>query len=337
MIGYRAVAAAYAVVVLLLKVIKMENNVKKTIVGDRSIAFAVEPQAVSAAIRKAVIALSDRRLIAPEIIEWDTETRLIYVTGDYIRLSIRLGSMTADEFSVFLSSAFGVADLILQNGRLSSASLVLDPDAIYVDAHSSEGRFVFLPLTTDTVVTPAQFYSNLRSKATEWMEHLPAQSANRMLRIRQMLNDNHITNEVIKAELHAHANGTGGMPGFPANHPGASPSGVAEPEQEKEVLVLRCRERPGLVFRASSFPYHIGREAPTNEGRFPNDQEYRRVGRKHCVIEKEGSRYYIHDLGSRNRTFVNDKVIPTLTKSVIQAGDVLRVAFYSFDVTIERR
>lgn len=49
------------------------------------------------------------------------------------------------------------------------------------------------------------------------------------------------------------------------------------------------------------------------------------VSRNHCQVLREGSAYFVEDLGSRNGTFLNDDVEKVAGKRQLRAGDVIRV------------
>jgi pSer/pThr/pTyr-binding forkhead associated (FHA) protein len=49
------------------------------------------------------------------------------------------------------------------------------------------------------------------------------------------------------------------------------------------------------------------------------------VSRKHALIEKEGSNYYVMDKGSTNGTYVNNNPIGSCERVRIQSGDVIMV------------
>jgi pSer/pThr/pTyr-binding forkhead associated (FHA) protein len=58
------------------------------------------------------------------------------------------------------------------------------------------------------------------------------------------------------------------------------------------------------------------------------------ISRKHCLIETRGQEVLVHDLQSRNGTFVNNE--PVKQETVLLNGDVLRVGPVEFDVAIEQ-
>jgi hypothetical protein len=54
------------------------------------------------------------------------------------------------------------------------------------------------------------------------------------------------------------------------------------------------------------------------------------VSRNHCQVVRDGGRYYIEDLGSRNGTFVNDDAEKLEGRRELKTGDVVRVCDVSF-------
>ena len=54
------------------------------------------------------------------------------------------------------------------------------------------------------------------------------------------------------------------------------------------------------------------------------------VSRNHCDIIVRGNRYFVMDLNSKNRTFINNHVIPVRQETEIFNGDKLRLANEEF-------
>ncbi len=68
-------------------------------------------------------------------------------------------------------------------------------------------------------------------------------------------------------------------------------------------------------------------------GRHPDCQIWIEVGavsRNHCQIVREGNRFFLEDLGSRNGTFVNDEPTKVEGRRLLKLGDELRVCEVSF-------
>lgn len=73
-------------------------------------------------------------------------------------------------------------------------------------------------------------------------------------------------------------------------------------------------------------------------GRHPDCQivvDVGAVSRKHCQVVREGSVYFIEDLGSRNGTFLNEEQEKIEGRRPLKLGDVVRVCEVSFTFTTE--
>ena len=78
----------------------------------------------------------------------------------------------------------------------------------------------------------------------------------------------------------------------------------------------------GSTFLVGAGPLTIGR-APGNTVCIPDTS----VSRNHCVVESAGDRVELHDLGSHNRTFVNDLPV---SDHVLSHGDEVRIGGSTF-------
>lgn len=58
------------------------------------------------------------------------------------------------------------------------------------------------------------------------------------------------------------------------------------------------------------------------------------ISRKHAEIISRNGRYYIRDLGAKNRTYVNGKLLPAKSESQLSSGDVIKLANEDFLVKL---
>lgn len=61
------------------------------------------------------------------------------------------------------------------------------------------------------------------------------------------------------------------------------------------------------------------------------------VSRSHADIITRGSRYFVIDLGSKNKTFINNKIIPVQTEVEILDGNKLKLASEEFTFNIDSK
>ena len=78
-----------------------------------------------------------------------------------------------------------------------------------------------------------------------------------------------------------------------------------------EDTIISMNEGPVLIGRQAGATLKIGNAS---------------VSRRHAMIEKEGDRFVIADLGSRNGTFVNDRRLGR--PQALAVGDVIRIGPY---------
>jgi len=94
------------------------------------------------------------------------------------------------------------------------------------------------------------------------------------------------------------------------------------------LLVVKQKDGKTEEFQFSEGPISIGRAA--NSRIFLPD---RSVSKQHAVISATGEgKWIIEDLGSANKTFLNDKEIH---KTEIKTGDCLRITDFTIEITFE--
>lgn len=77
--------------------------------------------------------------------------------------------------------------------------------------------------------------------------------------------------------------------------------------------------------------FRIGKEKSYSDYFVANNNM---VSRSHADIIARGGRYFIVDLNSKNRTFVNETPIPAQQETEIHDGDAIRLANEEFEFRI---
>jgi len=57
------------------------------------------------------------------------------------------------------------------------------------------------------------------------------------------------------------------------------------------------------------------------------------VSRRHAIIERIGKQYFIRDLHSTNKTYVNDAILTRGEQRELKAGDVIRIGSVELEVS----
>lgn len=126
------------------------------------------------------------------------------------------------------------------------------------------------------------------------------------------------------------------LPGMPVQ---PVPSNVFSGEDPSgEETCLLCDIRPGIwprLYRASTEEtilvdreeFRIGKDAGKVDYAITDNKA---ISRKHAEIRKEGASFYISDLNSKNRTYVNETALSAHVERELTDGDLIRLADEEF-------
>ncbi len=103
------------------------------------------------------------------------------------------------------------------------------------------------------------------------------------------------------------------------------PSYVAPAEVKRNVHLLR--ESNNEIIRLKGNNFRIGSNFDYNDYPVTNN---RTVGDTHAIITVSNNEYYIEDINSRNHTYVDDKVIPSMVKVKLENGSRVRLGTEKF-------
>ncbi len=93
-------------------------------------------------------------------------------------------------------------------------------------------------------------------------------------------------------------------------------------------LILRANDGTTKEFQFGEGPVSIGRQS-SNQVFLPD----KAVSKQHAVITvAEDGKWMVEDLGSANKTYLNDKAIQ---KSEIRTGDILRITEFTVEIDLE--
>lgn len=110
---------------------------------------------------------------------------------------------------------------------------------------------------------------------------------------------------------------------------------LTEEEPEEEIAVASLIDSDGNVFDVYKDYFVIGRNSKESDLSVRDSS----MSRKHAAIIRSGNEYYIEDLGSMNKTYVDgNQVMPGVRKQ-LNDGSVIFVSKnkYVFNIRIERR
>ena len=100
----------------------------------------------------------------------------------------------------------------------------------------------------------------------------------------------------------------------------------AEEVKKPRVAYLR-RVRTGECIQIQKSPFRIGKESGSNDYAVPDNPA---ISRKHAEITVSGDRYFISDLKSTNKTYVNGRAIMEGQREALSSDARVRLANEDF-------
>jgi len=88
-----------------------------------------------------------------------------------------------------------------------------------------------------------------------------------------------------------------------------------------------CRQRTGETVKINKPVYRIGKERSYVDFFIADNTK---ISRSHVDIIRRGERYYVKDLGSKNKTYINNRMIMPQQENEIFSDDTLRLADEDF-------
>lgn len=121
----------------------------------------------------------------------------------------------------------------------------------------------------------------------------------------------------------------------PTAFAGAGASNASEDETQCEDSVARCvdhapsikRMLTGEIVPITKSGFILGRKEDRADYVITHNPA---ISRTHAEIRIRNGKYYVYDLGAKNRTYVNGKLLSTKGEATLADGDVIKLANEDF-------
>lgn len=236
---------------------------------------------------------------------------LFYLVEGYATLAAMLSKLDSDQFVTVIGNLLaGVID-IKNNGFLSCMNIDGSFEHIYVDQRTLKVKLIYLPLNKQEHSDAALFETAIREKLIQAIERSPNLSGADLSSLTADLQNGRLSLEAIYSRL---------------GEKGADQQALSTGEMK--LVGLNTPTKLELIITKPEFT--IGKKAG-NDGIIGFNPM---VSRVHCRISKIGSRFLISDLKSANGTYVNGVRLKPNSASLLNNGDVVRLADSEFRVVI---
>lgn len=265
--------------------------------------------------------------------------QLIYSANGLVLLQDYL-SETVDKirFSRLLNSILRSTRNV-ENAVFNPASLLLDPDYLFVDPESGEAKLVYIPIAAYDCETSLR---NLLQKFLQYCHFDANADTSYIQRFIEILNDgaafsvfsieqyvDNLIKEVAASQKPKQCPICGQI---------SSPEFCFCPDCGAGLTAVNENGKAPFAGKTCLFQESTGKRMVINDliciGKSSsNDLCLANIGtvsRFHARIQRAGARWYITDLESTNGTFVNEQMLRSGTQTEIHNGDRIRLANESF-------
>ena len=103
---------------------------------------------------------------------------------------------------------------------------------------------------------------------------------------------------------------------------------MEEVQEKADYTPVLYRISTGETIRITKKPFRLGREEASVDYAVLNNHA---VSRSHADIICKDDHYFIFDLGSKNKSYLNNRALPSKYEVEINGGDILKLADEEFE------
>lgn len=267
--------------------------------------------------------------------------QLVYLTHtdntELKSLKAMMTSIDASAFAVILRNWVAGIAYAKTVGFLHCPNIVTAIDHVFVDPKTYEVYQIYLPIMEFCAAEDIlEFETELRASLVQLIDSTPGFRVGAVLALRDSLIDGSKTLEDIVRTNGSGIPTSGCSPSDPPSGGGLRPAG--------DMPTSGGMSGPTLTLDAAmhATPFHyvfqprrttIGRAGatPAADVQIPGNPY---IGGMHCFITFENGSYYVVDMNSRNKTYLNGRRLDPNVRELLRDGDEIRIANSTFRVMI---
>ena len=263
------------------------------------------------------------QMLPYERVKHNNREKLVFSIEDNIeQISKVLPLMSDDEVVDLLYEVFYMTMNIEENGFLKKECIWFKYDNVYYDLENKRPRVAILPISREFRYADGfSWYGQFEETVMNIANQLPHDKADHIDKLVRMLRCDKLTCEEVLEEIDGLGNGKSGVL-------------FKKPKvSEIELQLIYSGKKGRIEFNISKDGYVIGKNPEFSDGIVPESIS-RAVSRRHCMVTKLNSKYFIQDLDSSNHTLVNGIMIPAYELMELANSDILSVADVEFRVRL---
>ena len=253
---------------------------------------------------------------------YNGKVQLYYLTKGLKSFASMIPSLDADSFLTIVSNMLSDIIDVKHNGFLSCQNIDISFERIYVDPTTHKVSLVYLPLSKRIYDDNSSFENKIRTGLVKLISGVSTLSSPKTMQFSADLSNGTLSIE----DLHTRIKGgktivdRGGTDEVIRNKPSSG---------SLRIIAMNAPTRVEIVVTKDEFV--IGKKPELCDGVIDFNKM---ISRSHCKINKKGDQYVITDLQSANGTFVNKVKLQPNQPTLINNGDIIRLANSDFQVTI---
>ncbi len=241
-------------------------------------------------------------------------TELVYLTENYVPLSVVLPQLSEDEF---LSIAIKICESVKgvsENGFLNWQHIDLAKERVFINPADRTVHLVYMPVE-GIYIPPAFMDKETRLFIASLTREMQNPDAQKLSALRNSVNSGEESLQEFVGKL---------------NKLLRSKVSLLHDSPKGRLLLHNDENNHTIIVDKPRFV--IGKKAAAVDGVITYSKF---VGRTHCQIVMKGDKYVVYDLESKNGTFVNEIAVEPGSCIALNEGDRLKIANVYFRVGYE--
>lgn len=257
---------------------------------------------------------------------YNGQIQLYYQTGERKPFSSIFPSLDSYGFRAAVSGIIAAAIQVKNIGFLSCENIDISFDKIYIDTATYQAALVYVPSKMTLFPDSSAFENELRSELVKLIGSATIFLTPKTMALAADLTNGKLTLE----EVYQHIIKVDAPASEAADIQPENNAPIPEPEHKLGKLALRLNgSGQKFEIQINKNPFVIGK-SESADGVLENKY----ISKKHCQISSRNGRYYLMDLGSVNKSYINRKLLQPEQDYPLEDGDEVRLANIDFKVVI---
>lgn len=266
---------------------------------------------------------------------YNGQIELNYLTMERKPFSALFPSLDAYAFRSAVAGILAAAIQVKNIGFLSCENIDISFDKIFIDTATFQAALVYIPSKKTLYKDGADFENELRSQLVRLISDVTVFLTPKTMALAADLSNGKLSLEEVLQHIISmrdfENNASLDAGSRKDDSDGGDSDGGEAADEKKGVLILRrAGEKNKLEIRVSKPPFVIGKSGEADG--VISDNEY--ISKRHCKVTAKDGRYFLTDLNSVNRSYINGKVLEPEREYPLKEGDVVRLANADFHVFI---